>query len=250
MPTTTTTDGEYSLYVRRYAPFASFGGGFEGDNRGFSTSLTATSRTAGIATFTLGSTTGFRGYSTGSSWVGPWQVRKSLPWSSIGRVVGDVRVEIRNVVGIPNGISFTVHTYGNLPFKDILLHKSIAGAIDSAKKAMWPDARRLEGTPDIDTFLDLRTTLAGGRLVFEGVARGDGFPNAEVFVLDPASKALALLDYRARIGMTNGVADPYLRLAGNHDNNRLASFRKEIALNADGTFGRGYLGSPLVVQET
>lgn len=52
------------LYVRRYAPFSQFGGGFEGDNRSVSsTSLTATSRTSGSVFFdrrSIGRATGGR----------------------------------------------------------------------------------------------------------------------------------------------------------------------------------------------
>ncbi len=37
---------DYGLNVRSYVPFASFGGGFEGDNRGTTTARTASSRIA------------------------------------------------------------------------------------------------------------------------------------------------------------------------------------------------------------
>lgn len=40
------TSCDYMLNVRSYAPFASFGGGFEGDNRGPSTTPGASSRIA------------------------------------------------------------------------------------------------------------------------------------------------------------------------------------------------------------
>lgn len=38
------------IRVRSFAPFESFGGGFAGDNRGFSTDLNVTSRIAGLVT--------------------------------------------------------------------------------------------------------------------------------------------------------------------------------------------------------
>src|SRR6185436_16615251 len=122
----TTTPVEFALYVRRYAPFLSFGGGFEGDGRGFSTSLQATSRTVGVATFgpRPGTQVGRTGFSSGSSWVGPWEVRKHVALGSIGKSVGDVRVTVSNVIAGQGKISFTLYTEGNLPLKDLVFHKS------------------------------------------------------------------------------------------------------------------------------
>ena len=59
------------LYVRRYAPFSQFGGGFEGDNRSVSsTSLTATSRTSGSVFFDRRSIGRATGGSSGTAFVG------------------------------------------------------------------------------------------------------------------------------------------------------------------------------------
>lgn len=60
---------DYSLVVRRYAPFESFGGGFEGDNRQFSVSMAATARTVGVVLFSQSGAleNAVNGYSSGSS---------------------------------------------------------------------------------------------------------------------------------------------------------------------------------------
>ncbi|MCE9533773.1 MAG: hypothetical protein K8T89_21990, partial [Planctomycetes bacterium] len=238
---------EYALYVRRYAPFLSFGGGFDGDGRGFSTSLTVTSRTVGVATFgpNPGAKISGVGHSSGSSWVGPWELRKSFPLGSIGRHVSEVRVTVSNVDSGSGKIAFTLYTEGNLPFKDILLHKKVADVVDKIGKAVRPNAPRPQLTPDIDTFVDFSATFGGNRIVFTGLVRGDGFPNAEVFVLDATSNPVPLFDYRTR----SNEAGPLHRLFGAHAQNRLGTFTRQIDLNPDGSFKLTAVQSPVVVQE-
>jgi hypothetical protein len=238
---------EYTLYVRRYAPFRSFGGGFEGDSRPFSTSPDATARTVGVVTFGIGAgaVMASRGFSSGSSWVGPWEVRKSYPLGSITQHGGKVRATMLDVLANRISLSFTLYTEGNLPLKDILFHKSIADGIDRLNQAVRPNSRHPQGTPDIDTFLDFKAMVSGKRILFEGTVRGDGFPNAEVFLVDGRSQALALFDYRTK----SNEAGPLHRLFGANAGNRLGTFRREVEILADGSFGPGHGGPPTVVQE-
>lgn len=240
------TKVEYKLYVRRYAPFRSFGGGFEGDGREFSTKLDATSRTVGVATFSPGKAmaTG-AGSSSGSSWVGPWEVRKNFETTSIGQRMGQVRVDVRNVSRARHSVSFTMYTEGNVPLKDLLFHKSIADVMDRMNHAVRPNSPNPQGTPDIDTFVDFKASVHGDKILFEGVMRGDGFPNAEVFVLDAKSQVVALLDYRTKSGITG----PFHRLFGDHAGNRIAVFRREVDLSEDGSFGRNHFGLPTFARE-
>lgn len=237
---------EYHLFVRRYAPFSSFGGGFDGDNRGFSTKTNVTSRTVGVATFGPTSTdVSGSGYSTGSAWVGPWEVRKSYPLGSIGQSNGQVRVSITNTTSTNGKIRFTIHTEGNLPLKDILLHQKLAEAADKISGVLRPNSPRPQGTPDIDTFVDFTATFSGEKVQFEGTVRGDRFPNAEVFVLDGASNDVPLLDYRTK----SNEAGPLYRLFGAHAQNRLGSFRKEICVDSNGSFGMNSHPVPQIVIE-
>ena len=238
---------EYSLYVRRYAPFRSFGGGFEGDGRGFSTSLKVTSRTVGVATFLSKSETAVSGtgYSTGSSWVGPWEVRKKIPAGSIGLHTGQVRVTVTKIHAAQNKVSFTLYTEGNLPLKDIFLHKKLSDLTDKVNQIIRPNTPRPQGTPDIDTFVDFCATFSGDTVIFEALFRGDGFPNAEVFVLDSHSKVVPLIDYRTK----SGVTGPIHRLLGTHSENRLASVRRQVGLSANGSFAVEAGLHPVIFQE-
>ncbi len=70
----------YSLVFRRYAPFATFGGGFEGDNRTVaSTSLAATARTIGVIGFSPGSVGPLNTSSSGTAFSGAGALVKNLP---------------------------------------------------------------------------------------------------------------------------------------------------------------------------
>jgi len=238
---------EFDLYVRRYAPFKSFGGGFEGDGRGFSTDLTVTSRTVGVATFgpqPSGKVNGI-GYSSGSSWVGPWEVRKAYSLGSIGQHKGDVRVSILGLAASKDKISFTIYTEGNLPLKDLLLKKRLADAANKANSQLRPNSAHPQGTPDIDTFVDFSASFKKGQVVLEGTVRGDGFPNAEVFIVDASSQVVALLDYRT----SSGEAGPLYRLFGAHATNRLGIFKRVVELTPEGRFGTNADGPPTVIQE-
>jgi hypothetical protein len=238
--------GEYVLYVRRYAPFNSFGGGFEGDARSFSTSLKVTSRTVGEVTFgpQLKKTTQAKGFSDGSAYVGPFEVRKKVPLGKINTSVGQVNIEISHETSSPGRISFTLYTEGNLPLKDIALPGKLARAINWVNNKLRPNSRNPQGTPDIDTFVDFVATFTKSHAVFEGVVRGDGFPNAEVFVIDSNERAVPLLDYRTR----SGVMGPTYRLFGTHAKNQLAAFKQVVTLSPNGNFANVAL-SPKLVHE-
>jgi hypothetical protein len=237
---------EYTLVVRRYAPFESFGGGFEGDNRQFSTSMIVTARTVGVVTFSAvaGAAITGNGYSDGSSYVGPWAVRKSHHLGAIGKHIGQVRVLVSRVHSGGGKVEFTVETSGNLPLKDVMLHRSIANAIDKANAWIRPGTPHPQGSPNIDTFLDFRAGLEVGHMNVEGVLRGDSFPNAEVFLLDARHNAAPLLDYQT----SSGVAGP-LWLVFSHPHTRRAEFRKQIPLQSDGVFAFGGGGPPITVRE-
>jgi hypothetical protein len=237
---------EYLLYVRRYAPFESFGGGFEGDNRGYSTNPAATARTSAVVSFLPTSDARLTAASSsGTSWVGPWAVRKSHKLGAIGHHIGQVRASVTSTVTNYGQVSFTLHTQGNLPLKDVLLRKSVAGVIDNIYAAFRPNSPHPQGSPDIETFIDFVATFASAAVVFEGAVRGDGFPNAELFVTDGNGRAAGLVDYRTK----SGIMGPYHRLERSHPNYRLASFRRSVTLNKDGSFGPDASAPPPVTHE-
>ena len=238
---------DYTLVVRRYAPFESFGGGFEGDNRQFSTSMTAKARTVGVVVFSRDRVIEFRERlqqrlvlcrTLGRPQKSPPRRYRYARRSSQSACHWSVQ---RTWQG-----PFTVETSGNLPMKDVMLYGPIAGAIDRVNAWVRPKSPSPQGSPNIDTFLDVAVTVAGGYMTVEGVLRGDSFPNAEVFLLDSATRqnVAPLLDYQTN----GGVAGP-LRLVLSHPQTCRAEFRKRIRLQSDGSFGPGSDGPPIVFKE-
>ena len=181
------------LVVRRYAPFAEFGGGFEGDTRTkATTSPTATARTVGVVEFDAKSVRGYRSFSDGSEFLGAgkWLAAK------IGKKYSTVKSEVTGITNGRNSVSFTVFTAGANPL--------------------------LPGAPDIDTYVDFTATFAAdsGNTRYEGAMRGDSFPNAEVFVIEDSKREVLLLDFRTAGGKNTGPG----RLFGEHANLLLGTF--------------------------
>lgn len=133
-----------TLYIRSFAPFKEFGFGFAGDNRSFSTSLSASSRITGKVIIDT---------STGKI------VGQPLAWSSpsyhpqLGTKTGSPQISARAC----GGGRFQV---------------SIAGA-----NPLLPFA------PKIDVKLQLKVIDNEAGPSFSGRLSGDAFPNAEVFVI-------------------------------------------------------------------
>lgn len=168
---------DYVLTVRSYAPFPRFGGGFEGDNRGPSTSKTVTSRTAVEIIFNpqSGKIGKPKATSSGTTWL-PLDVRG----------LEEPRVTLVNTSRIHNGVSITVDLAGSNPL--------------------------VFGAPDIDLHATLWFTLEGGFLRVLAALSGDRFPNAEMFVTDGSGKSRMLLTYETTSGALSG---PAFALPGN-----------------------------------
>jgi len=238
---------EYHLYARRYAPFKSFGGGFEGDDRLYSTDLSKSSRTVGMVTLGPKPSTAIsgKGYSDGSAWVGPWEVRKKIPLGKIGTATGTVKMTISDARLGKGWVSFTMYTEGNLPLKDLVFHKKIATVIDKANQKIRSGSRDPQGTPDIDTFVDIKVTYATRRITFEGVVRGDAFPNAELFVMDCRANVFGLLDFRT----WSSEMGPLYRLMGSGRKNVFAKFSRIVEIDDRGFFTGDYKKHPPLTQE-
>jgi len=181
------------LFVRRYAPFAEFGGGFEGDVRTqATTSSTATARTVGVVEFDNTTVRGYKSFSDGTQFLGagPWLARK------IGKKFSTMKAAIMGVNKSPGSISFTVFTAGSNPL--------------------------VPGAPDIDTYVDFKATwiAASGTTRYEGVVRGDSFPNAEVFIVEENKREVLLFDFQTSSSKNTGP----LRLVGEHASVVLGTF--------------------------
>src|SRR5262249_25513719 len=156
----------FFLVFRRYAPFNEFGFGFEGDHRsGPSVSTMATARTIGTVSFDRGSIDKVEGSSSGTQFTGAGDYVRRL----LGKPKSHVESSISKKVISKSWISFTASTAGANPM--------MRGA-----------------APDIDTFVDFRAEWIGTGVTFQGVVRGDDFPNAEVFVLDWKGVGCLLFD--------------------------------------------------------
>ena len=206
------------VYVRRYAPFATFGGGFKGDNRTYSERSEASSKTCGIVPIELHADRLAIlqpvGFSSGS--------RHRLSGEMRGTAVGSVAATVRNRHADRRSASFTLHTEGNLPITSMAL----SGASWSGERRDSSN-RTVELSPDIDTFLDMSIELQKTEIRFHGQVRGDGFPNLEVFVLDDLGSALGLVDWRT----ASGWHGPFHRLFGAKSKNVLATFDRSAAFH-------------------
>ena len=187
----------YSLWFRRYAPFAEFGFGFEGDKRtAASTSFADTARTSGGCSF--GPDAVGPGYGTSSG-----TRHKLSSTSAISKVTSSVAVATRTL----SIVRFTAMTAGANPM--------------------------VPGAPEIDTFVDLSASFSSSAITVEGTVRGDTFPNAEVFVIDGAGKAILLWDYATTGGQDTG---PMTRLAGSHSTTTLGTFSVRLPIKPSGAF--------------
>lgn len=210
--------GQLQFWVRSYAPFKTFGGGYDGDDRGPSTDTTDTSRIAYVLTFDYGSmksvaTEAFCSRSRGTGFL-PRILAYTAPKAHFGKggvVEGEGTVNHDTVfepLGRPgSGLAACARMSAAVPLV------GVAAAIDiqvsvTFKKG-WNDA-----------------------LIVEGNVLGDAFPNCEVFLRDAAGDSTLLHSFRTR----GGHGGPYKYLPG--QNFRLmGAFKKVLLMNPIGLIG-------------
>lgn len=191
----------YMLVFKRYAPFETFGFGFEGDKRTAPSSKRgATARTIGVVEFTQTSVSSkILGYSSGSRW-----------FSDAPLTYSDVTAKVSTQTASGSAIAFTASTAGALPL--------------------------IPGAPDIDTFVDLHAKFSPIDIAFSGKVRGDTFPNAEVWVYDGTATAKHALLFDFRTG-GNRDTGPF-GLAGSHEKTILGRFQIIVPIDSSGKFVR------------
>lgn len=216
--------GQIQLFLRAYAPFATFGSSgnparmsFRGDGR-----TAASTNTADSARLTyilpialsdmkpdLGARNVFCDPSHGTGSVVRFFGRGSVdPQTSIVTSTAQPQAtEFFEPVGRPG--------------------TGIAGHIEVAA------ANPLLPSPDIDLRLNVKMVRETDRIHLVGNLAGDRFPNAEAFLRDSTNNTVLLVDYR-----TDGDRDsgPIKRLFG-HGYAITSAFDVWTALNADHTFG-------------
>jgi len=192
----------YWLVFRRYAPFDSFGGGFEGDSRkSASSELSDTARTVGAVEFEPGHIGSVYGYSSGTEFVGAGKRIAELLGKHYSKVNASVSVGTKTITTL----KFTAQTDGANPLVPL--------------------------APAIDTFVDVQVVFGERRMQIQGSVRGDDFPNAEVFVIDRFGNSSLLLDFQTTGGRETG---PMTRLWGAHEKQVIGDFFTKLMLDEQG----------------
>jgi len=196
-------DGQipYPITVRSFAPFKTFGGGFHGDNRGYSASDFASARVSQLIYFDTDKTE-----VTTSAWSSPtWHklnsdfTRTATPSS---KVTKDLTV---NNNGDSKTFNFETHYAGSNPLTP--------------------------GAPNIDVFSDFSITenKKSGALDISGKLTGDNFPSTEAFISDPLGNNVFI-----GIGLYEG--SPFTSLWGENKDNKITDFKFSITTDDDGNF--------------
>lgn len=209
-------DGQipYPITVRSFATTPTFGGGFHGDNRGFSTSSSVTARvTQNIA------------YDTDKNYL------KTSTWSDISShpLLGEARAT-------PSG-GIDSYSKTNLA----------SGVNRSDFSTSYAGANPLtpEGSPNInvESIFSITANSNKNTLSVRGVLSGDNFPSTEAFIKDPSGKSVFL-------GTGNAEGNPFTSLRGENNNRPISDFNVTIQLDKKGNFsGVSYDGTKYSVSD-
>lgn len=192
----------YPITVRSFAPFKSFGGGFHGDDRGFSTSSTATARVHQKIDFDTDKTTLKTNVWSSPTWhtAAPWFQRTATP-----------SVEIEKN-------SFKITKSGDVSTFTFRTHYSGANPLTP-------------GAPNIDVFTDftISENKKAGILSISGKLTGDNFPSTEAFISDPSGQNVFI-----GVGFYEG--SPFSSLWGENKDRKITDFNFTINTDKDGNF--------------
>ena len=196
----------YPVHIRSFAPFKTFGGGFHGDNRGYSTKLGAQEVSGGVTSRVQQSFTAdpAKGTVAGTkTWSDP-SSHSTLPLGT----------KTAEASGRAEG------TFAHSPtVSKATITSEMAGA-----NPLVP------GSPDIDVKSNLTLTenLEKGILSVEASMKGDRFPAAEMLIGDTKGQQLMVI-------ASPYQGDPYSSLPG--DNNKsMGSAKFDIKINEKGEF--------------
>lgn len=201
-------DGEfpYPIHIRSFAPFKSFGLGYSGDNRGYSTE--ASVREGGSVTSRIQQTFTVdpaKGTLTGGQ-----------PWSDQSQ-----HVIFGRETETPSGSAEA--TYGCGPTTN-------SATISAEMSGENPLVKPSFLSPDIDvkSSINIVEDLKAGTLTVSANMKGDAFPAAEMFIGDTKGQQLMIIASPAQ-------GNPFTSLPG--DNNRpMGSANFTITINEKGEF--------------
>lgn len=193
-----------NIHMRSFAPFKDFGGGFEGDDRDFSTSDSVSSRIHTKVAFDYKSNKVIS-IDSNSSGTTHLPTGTSATAKPVATINSDCEVDI-----------CISHEGGN-PVTD-----DLAGGLGSYF------------TPDIDLHSMINFEDSFNYLEVSVVAVGDAFPNAEIFLEDAKGVRLMLLEFKTTGGPNDG---PITYLPG--DSKRpMGSVICKVGLDSSGNFDR------------
>ena len=192
----------YPITVRSFAPFKLFGGGFHGDNRGFSTSSTASARVHQFIDFDTDKTTLKTNVWSSPTWhtAAPWYQKTAIP-----------------SVEIEKG-SFKIVKSGDV--SKFTFRTQYSGA-----NPLTP------GAPNIDVFADFTITedKSAGTLSIYGKLTGDNFPSTEAFISGPSGQNVFI-----GVGFYEG--SPFTSLWGENKDRAITEFDFTISTDKAGNF--------------
>lgn len=206
----------FSVTARRFAPFETFGGKFEGD-----------AKSRGIPAAKEG--TG--GFTTDPNATARTMMRVEVNQSEIARPFGHADMTRNPILGEARA---RIGTYD----------KSVAtSSSDGVINSKFSGANPLVGVaPDIDSDAQVAYRMSPGKLHLEGSMWGDVFPNGELTISDSKGARLMLGQFQTKYEELQG---PFLHLFGGSARTpdlQLLEFEADIPLDPDGNFA----GSPAV----
>jgi RHS repeat-associated protein len=192
----------YPITTRSFAPFPTFGGGFSGDSRGYSTSRDVTSRLSHSYVMNTDNHT-YTNYGATSS-------PSSHPNLGTATATNDVG-------NISNGV-YTTNTDGSTTTS---WTAKMAGSNPLTPNLFTPSI-------DVTTNFSLTENKTAGTLGVSVTQTGDAFPSAETMIGDTAGNQLM-------VGVSPAVGNPIVNLFG--DNNRpMMSNNFTVTMDENGVF--------------
>lgn len=190
----------YPITIRSFAPFKTFGGGFHGDNRSFSTSPTASARVHQKIHFDTDKTSLRAEAWSDPTWnvAAPSVVRRKRP-----------NVDI---------LSFDISSQGSSKLFQFATHHE-------GSNPLTP------GAPPIDVFSDfsISENKEAGTLTISGALTGDNFPSTEAFITDPSGQS-------AFIGVGFYEGSPFTSLWGENKGREITNFSFSLTTDDAGNF--------------
>jgi RHS repeat-associated protein len=163
-----------TLHLRSFAPWAVFGTIYKGDNRDFTTSRSK-------------------------------EVTSRI-WAYVKFAVRTSRILDRNVGSDPSHQIWPVERVATgTPQMNVTTSGRGLRVDVSGNNPLFP------GSADVDIHLNVSANSSGNRTCFSGSMTGDGFPNAEVFVVDRGNRATMIHTYATPADPDTG---PYRLLPG------------------------------------